>query len=57
MLPKIDRVIQICLNMAPQHHISLPIGMKSEEAQESRNKDLRNFREQHLRKNSRKNGI
>lgn len=37
------------------NNISLPIGMMSEEAQESRNKDLRNFREYHTRKNSRKN--
>lgn len=35
--------------------VSLPIGMMSEEAQEARNKDLRNFREHHTRKNSRKN--
>lgn len=34
---------------------SLPIGMISEEAQESRNKDRRNFRQQHTRKNSHKN--
>ena len=32
------------------NHVSLPIGMMSEEAQESRNKDIRNFRVQHTRK-------
>ena len=37
------------------NHVFLPIGKMSEAAQESRNKDLRNFREQHTRKNSRKN--
>lgn len=36
------------------NNVSLPIGMMSEEAQESRNKDLRNLREHHTRKNSRK---
>ncbi|XP_067622258.1 uncharacterized protein [Eurosta solidaginis] len=37
------------------NYVSLSIGMMSEEAQEARNKDLRNFREHHTRKNSRKN--
>ena len=37
------------------NHVSLSIGIVSEEAQESRNKDLWNLREQHIRKNSRKN--
>lgn len=36
-------------------NVSLPIGMMSEEAQEARNKDFRNFRQHHTRKNSRKN--
>ena len=36
------------------NHASFPIGMMSEAAQESRNKDLRNFREQHTRKTSKK---
>ena len=39
------------------NHASFPIGMMSEAAQESRNKDLRNFREQHTRKNSKKKNI
>lgn len=33
----------------------LPIGQLSEEAQEARNKDFKNYREHHSRKNSRKN--
>ena len=37
------------------NHVSLPIGKMYEEVQESRNKDLRNFGEQHTRKNSIKN--
>ena len=37
-----------------KNHVFLPIGMISEEPQESRNKDVRNFREQHTPKNSRK---
>lgn len=36
-------------------HFDLPIGMYSEEAQEARNKDFRNIRENHSRKNSRTN--
>ena len=36
------------------NHVSLPIGMTSEETQESRNKDQRNFREQHTRKKFKK---
>lgn len=36
-------------------NVSLPIGMMSEEALEARNKDLRNFRQHHTRKTSRKN--
>lgn len=36
-------------------NVSLPIGMMSEEAQEARNKDLRNYRQHHTRKNSREN--
>ena len=36
-------------------HVSLPIGMMTEEALEARNKDLRKFRLHHTRKNLRKN--
>lgn len=36
-------------------HFDLPIGYFSEEAQEGRNKDFRNIRENHSRKNSREN--
>ena len=36
-------------------HVSLPIGMMSEEALEARNKDCRNIREHHSRKNNRTN--
>jgi len=35
--------------------VSLPIGMMSEEALEARNKDMRNYRVNHTRKNSRLN--
>lgn len=35
--------------------VSLPLGMMSEEALEARNKDIRNFRLKHTRKNSRLN--
>lgn len=34
-------------------HFLIPVGQLSEEAQESRNKDVRNFREDHTRKASR----
>lgn len=34
-------------------HFLVPIGQLSEEAQEARNKDIRNFREDHTRKVSR----
>ena len=37
------------------NHVLFPIGMMSEEAQESRNKDLKNFRGEHTRKNLGKN--
>lgn len=36
-------------------HALLPIGQLSEEAQESRNKDFKNYREHHSRKSSREN--
>ena len=32
------------------NHVSLPMGIISEEDQESRNKNLRNFRAEHTRK-------
>lgn len=37
------------------NRFDLPIGYFSEEAQEGRNKDFRNIRENHSRKNSREN--
>ena len=44
----------LILGVDIKNNVSIPIGMMSEEAQESRNKDLRNFREHHMGKISNK---